>query len=332
MDLCLDDLPSGKVYKELRENADSNSCRCTGAIRSELQHFTSMDKYKDRFVRACCYALTMGNTEELSYKKHCGFLYYWIGDIIRKELTEIEHFTFYNAITLVHGALRKLNFKDACTYVYPTISKDIFSNMRIIYDYSQDYKDIETYIERSVNTCLRTYKKYVEGAAGACTAMNGACAARNTLGKEYCTLFQQVCRNNNNSGSGKIPTPSALLAQLEQKLLEQQQQQQNQLQGAGETSGHKAGAEGPDKPKEAVGKYIQRKKRRSKRACQKSEGSNYNLAVTFILLAPRTMFLVKLVLVHKSQQRQRNLKKMKLFPPVVMVSSLVSLLLVDLPQ
>ncbi|ANQ07953.1 KIR protein [Plasmodium coatneyi] len=134
-----DELPSEEVYRKFKESIGNSNCNSVGGIRSKVQTYHFIKKYSDKISSAYCYAQE-NETDKLSDDDRCGFLYYWLGDIMESE-DRNNRFSFI--IGNMYNLLRQLEPKCNCNNIYRSTSETIFDKSRKIFDYEYNIKALQ---------------------------------------------------------------------------------------------------------------------------------------------------------------------------------------------
>ncbi|ANQ07910.1 KIR-like CYIR protein [Plasmodium coatneyi] len=143
---CKKDLASQKVYCELDEAQDkyeesqvTNLGDVKSALTSTIGQYNSMGTYAEGTVKAYWHAHRGGLGNLFNKDDRCNFLYYWIGDTLFQTMRRPEDFS--TAMNEVYNKLKQLQglqINDKCGVMYPNISKDIFTKMKKVYNYTHD--------------------------------------------------------------------------------------------------------------------------------------------------------------------------------------------------
>ncbi|CAA9990301.1 KIR-like protein [Plasmodium knowlesi strain H] len=179
-DTCLGKLPSEEVYKKFSEAQDYCGSSSTGGdIRTVLGRIlnepSTGSNYADQIIRGACYA---NGTAKESFRngERCNALYYWVGNALSTTPKSVLHFK--DLVDAAYDKFREFNVEKECTDIYPKIDKDIFNNMKLIYDYSTDHAALKQYAQGSRDTespCIDNYYMYLEIVASAYRGMREYC-------------------------------------------------------------------------------------------------------------------------------------------------------------
>ncbi|ANQ07313.1 KIR-like CYIR protein [Plasmodium coatneyi] len=166
------ELPSRKMYKKFEDDTGHTECDATQQIASTWASYPYISPHEDKIKHGLCYVSQMKVKNEL-YLKPCTFLFYWIVDIITNG--EPPNSDFPGVTTQVHKLLQQFNSEWECKNIYQGISKDLFENSKILFDFLQDNRAIQTALSKSNYNCSEGYKDYRQKLEGAYNNMSSTC-------------------------------------------------------------------------------------------------------------------------------------------------------------
>ncbi|GAB69499.1 hypothetical protein PCYB_002480 [Plasmodium cynomolgi strain B] len=167
------------MYRALGNSANNSKCDATIIMDSNWWIYKYFNTYKGDILKAYCYALNMGKSEE-HYHNRCEFLYYWIIDKIKEHLGNDYSL---NATALVSSVLKNLGHGWECTNIYPNISRNLFEYGKKVFDFSVDHETIKGQLEKSSGKCSGEYYKYLKAVK---TAYQGIQSIYNYSKEPYC--------------------------------------------------------------------------------------------------------------------------------------------------
>ncbi|ANQ08280.1 Uncharacterized protein PCOAH_00023470 [Plasmodium coatneyi] len=240
---CLKGLPSRDMYNKLKSEKCDNSDITIFFSRKKpkLESYFSLmtiEDYLDLIVNAYCYS-TIGSSEKTVDAQRCTALYHFIGSLLPNH-SNTNGFSqqmnkIYSELNMNYSP-KNCSLDDGGCF---NDSKIPFPERKTIFDYWQDYSQLQSLIKDSEqSSCGQKYREYLDAADSAYQSINGTCTSTNTgtpptPNDIFCTEFNSKFNTTarSDSGSGSIKKPSELISELEPKLqLQQQQQQQQQPQ------------------------------------------------------------------------------------------------------
>ncbi|CAI7719433.1 Plasmodium vivax Vir protein, putative [Plasmodium vivax] len=152
-----------------------------------LRKHPELEDISEKILKAICYVRSKSKTKGFN-NDICGFLYYWIGDQILKDLTKKQ---FFGEIMLtLFKSLNEGDTHEICDYHYYNIHKDNFNNIKLIFDYSEDYNSYEKQIIGHNPPCNQDYKQYLQTYVDSYITFNNKCNVEG-LNDNYCEAFRK---------------------------------------------------------------------------------------------------------------------------------------------
>ncbi|ANQ10689.1 KIR protein [Plasmodium coatneyi] len=183
--LFVKSLPSYKgFYSEFDCTTETDRSECVEGIKDALNTDTSGGSYFDKVNRAVCYVSAMYKHQKNTYpSKRCGFLYYWIGDMLSKNhaLTKFG-FTLHAICNAINNTYKQHGCEINCA----PIGEDEFKERKIIYDFAHDFSNIKEYLQYYSNNHNTDFNTYIKEVQAATKFMDAKCGG--TEGG-YCNQF-----------------------------------------------------------------------------------------------------------------------------------------------
>ncbi|SCA83710.1 Plasmodium vivax Vir protein, putative [Plasmodium vivax] len=152
-----------------------------------LRKHPELEDISEKILKALCYVRIKSKTKGFN-NDICGFLYYWIGDQILKDLTKKQ---FFGEIMLtLFKSLNEGDTQEICDYHYYNIHKDNFNNIKLIFDYSEHYNSYEKQIIEHNPPCNQDYKQYLQTYVDSYITFNNKCNVEG-LNDNYCEAFRK---------------------------------------------------------------------------------------------------------------------------------------------
>ncbi|SCA60826.1 VIR protein [Plasmodium vivax] len=157
-------LPS-KIYYE---NLDKGYSGCENFnfyfnAKTELREYNGLEKVFEQILKALCYVYIQ-NSRRDSVNDICNFLYYWLGNILLKNLD--PKLLFIEVILKLFTILKNDSNENICKLLYTHNDEDFFKKIKLIFDYTEDYVNYEINLSKHSSFCNEEYhsylKKYVE--------------------------------------------------------------------------------------------------------------------------------------------------------------------------
>ncbi|GAW84497.1 variable surface protein [Plasmodium gonderi] len=159
-DNVLKNLPSKQKYASF-VNGDAN-CESayyykgvTDLIEKQKWH----NDVSDKILKALCYVYNKNKGSNL-ISDDCDYLYFWLGDILDKNLTDRS--SFYTVMGTLNFFLKSSADRSICNYDKYYITYRNFMDTKILFDFSKDYKTLEPYFRTPNKTCNDSFKLYLD--------------------------------------------------------------------------------------------------------------------------------------------------------------------------
>ncbi|ANQ10134.1 Variable surface protein Vir7-like protein [Plasmodium coatneyi] len=202
----LNKLPSYKdFYKKFNEGCSGCVRGSMGTIEGTLEQCHNIGELKDKIINACCCMYQIEDSGSTQYMKKCNFLYYWITDILIKE---VDSSSFTSTLRTVIGALEKFLSEHECQILNPkNINKKSIKEEKIVYDFWHNRNPIQTLIKGSGSDCDKKYGNYLKEIESAYSEIYKICE-KDTSGP-YCIEFNSKCKQYGPTGQLDLKCPSA---------------------------------------------------------------------------------------------------------------------------
>ncbi|ANQ05987.1 KIR protein [Plasmodium coatneyi] len=196
-ELTVDDLnllPSQKKYAEFNTGwRSSYSGFCNSSvdvkpkIKSTLSAYQGHDQYAEQIVNIYCYASTMDSNNP--YGTWCQYFYFWLGHLL---INTLRVDSYVNTMDRIYGDLKGVLNGKKCALMYNNISKDIFPQVKIHFDYEQDYPTLQSQLGTDgKKSCNDEYNQHLDAIKEACKNVTADCTTgtgKNASG-QYCGKF-----------------------------------------------------------------------------------------------------------------------------------------------
>ncbi|SCA81756.1 VIR protein [Plasmodium vivax] len=154
--------------------------------KSELNSNDGLQVVSDKILNALCYVYTKSLREE-SVNDVCNFLYFWLGNIL---LDKMKHrIVFQDVIRNLFNILIN-NKGKICTAPTYHIDVDNFKNIKLLFDYSEDYDSYRNQITDFNLPCNEEYRNYLKSYVDIYKRYQGECQYERTS-YGYCNVFNE---------------------------------------------------------------------------------------------------------------------------------------------
>ncbi|SCA60881.1 Plasmodium vivax Vir protein, putative [Plasmodium vivax] len=134
-----------------------------------------------------CYMYTKKSNNQLK-SEMCKYFYYWLGDMILNNISN-KHFTPGYLISL-YNALNNDGVDIVCKQIYRYIDENNFRNIKLIFDYSEDYVNYKLDLVQPNPPCNESYKGYLDNYVKKYNILHSHCKVEER-NDTYCTEFHK---------------------------------------------------------------------------------------------------------------------------------------------
>ncbi|SBT84389.1 PIR protein [Plasmodium ovale] len=130
----------------------------------------------------------------------CEVLKFWAYDKLIQSLTDSVGDDIYSIRAQFGNLWNTFENKHECIFDILAYDQKNFNNLKVFYDYANDYSDIQRKVENHGFTCTKEYKQYIEKGNEIYNKITKEC--NNPASNIYCTYVQKIM----NHYKGKILT------------------------------------------------------------------------------------------------------------------------------
>ncbi|ANQ05923.1 Uncharacterized protein PCOAH_00002270 [Plasmodium coatneyi] len=190
-----------QYYKKFKDSKGycNYSCFPRVKIRDAIKTYFEEQKYATVVANALCYVSTKIGMEKEPRDPFCNFLYYWLGHLLYKKLTN-STISFSTVIEAIKKELNKIPQNHKCELQFSNLSEaNDFTTLnykQIVYEYFIDRAKIEQNFSRaapkpaSTPSCTKKYKAHLENITKACSTVTSYCKGDGkTKDPSYCNEF-----------------------------------------------------------------------------------------------------------------------------------------------
>ncbi|ANQ06686.1 KIR protein [Plasmodium coatneyi] len=188
-------VPSEFDFYDKFEESDQNSIDTCGQYMEQTKG--TFEKYSidhGKIMKAVNYVCSMyKGRKDPSKSEPYHFLYYWIGQKLSKInrsdfLFNVTTNTICDSICTTYGTY-------GCIDICDTVNRDLFQDMKIIFDYWYDHNSMRTLLENSESVDVDKCQNYIRSVNYATSTVETHCMTQGTS-NEYCTKFFNVNKDD----------------------------------------------------------------------------------------------------------------------------------------
>ncbi|SCA59823.1 VIR protein [Plasmodium vivax] len=186
-DTEFDNLNTNFYYTSLNEAYyDCKDEKFYNAAEEKLKKNYWKEDVSDKILKALCYVYR--KRSEYNYESDiCKYLYFWLGNIL---LDKMRHNTvFFDVIRDLFNILIN-NKGKICTALTYHIDVDNFKNIKLLFDYSEDYDSYRNQITDFNLPCNEEYRNYLKSYVDIYKRYQGECQYERTS-YGYCKVFNE---------------------------------------------------------------------------------------------------------------------------------------------
>ncbi|SBT73495.1 PIR protein [Plasmodium ovale] len=196
-DLCA--LPSFRFYYKLDN----------GGSKDENDGFWNVFEYNlkthkdilsifDELIKGIYYASYIANGNSY-YKLRWNYLYFWMGEKIRGIISDNEKFS--TIIYILNSVRSHFIEKEEYDLFNDNMTLENFHDLKIIYDFFQNYDNIEASIKFS-KSCTEPYKKYVQDSFAVYKRVNATCKVNEE--EKHCKIYNDFVNTYNKKNLSEL--------------------------------------------------------------------------------------------------------------------------------
>ncbi|VVA00145.1 PIR protein [Plasmodium vivax] len=157
----------------------------------KLSSDDGLQKVSEKILKAMCYMYTKKSSNQLD-SEMCKYFYYWLGDVLLKKINN-QNFTSAYLISL-YGALNNDGDEIVCEPIYSYIDKVNFKDIKLIFDYSEDYENYKLDLNKPNPLCNKSYQEYLQTYVNKYKVLHGYCDLEKRS-DTYCKEFHKHFSN-----------------------------------------------------------------------------------------------------------------------------------------
>ncbi|SBT72689.1 Plasmodium vivax Vir protein, putative, partial [Plasmodium ovale] len=196
-DLCA--LPSFRFYYKLDNggNKDEND-GFWKVFEYNLKTHKDILSIFDELIKGIYYASYIASGTSY-YKLRWNYLYFWMGEKIRGIITDNEKFS--TIIYILNSVRSHFIEKEEYDLFNDNMTLENFHDLKTIYDFFQNYDNIEASIELS-KSCTQHYKKYIEDSFAVYKRVNAACEVKEK--EKLCKIYNDFVNTYNKKNLSEL--------------------------------------------------------------------------------------------------------------------------------
>ncbi|GAW84212.1 variable surface protein, partial [Plasmodium gonderi] len=187
-------LPSKQNYA-IFDNANN---KCDGSyiqqnITKLIENYPQLENISNKIRNALCFAYEQNVTEKFN-SSDCDYLYFWLGDIIYKNIKYNLHFT--SVIDVIKFTLQSKEGSNICEFHKYNIDSEYFMKTKQLFDYSKDYDQLQKDITASNGYCSGDYKNILNNYLYIYNTFELECKT-NPKNTKHCKHFKEFFNGKN---------------------------------------------------------------------------------------------------------------------------------------
>ncbi|KMZ88651.1 hypothetical protein PVBG_06013 [Plasmodium vivax Brazil I] len=184
----LEELESKFLYYQKFNKAKSSDCSYDFPykdIKDKIQQYVKDEKISEELVNGIC---SFNNAYKEDFcNTLCDYFYYWIGDKIYNLVNSEEDFA--KTIDTIYTKLNTHVEQAKCKCYSKHETNENFENVKIAYEYYNDYDTLEEHLKTNKKLCDADYNKYLINADKTYNSVFNECV--NDDGPQYCIQLKK---------------------------------------------------------------------------------------------------------------------------------------------
>ncbi|KMZ96453.1 hypothetical protein PVNG_05438 [Plasmodium vivax North Korean] len=163
------------------------------AAKVKLKENHLNEEVSEQILKGLCYVYRKSFVKE-SVKYICNFLYYWLGDILSDKMS--NKVVFLDVIRDLFNILENHKGKICTAPINYHINVENFKNIKLFFDYSEDYNNYIGQLNTHNPPCNEKYKNYLQKYVDTYNKFQRECQDKRTY-YGYCDLFNKYFDKKN---------------------------------------------------------------------------------------------------------------------------------------
>ncbi|ANQ11120.1 KIR protein [Plasmodium coatneyi] len=205
-------LPSMGIYSKFLSAKFNESHDDVNKIESALETYEDKIEEYEKIGQACGLAFKMEKKDSGPlYSERCNFLFFWIGDYVRRKMKiKTDYTTFNNIMSAACTALQS-NLTDVsdCDVACKGINWNNFQQRKEAYEYIYDHSYIKGELNKYESKCSKDCSEYVQKLVENYNEVHTICECHATSGT-YCEKFEQEYTKNQGNGLSDLKCTNVL--------------------------------------------------------------------------------------------------------------------------
>ncbi|ANQ11084.1 KIR protein [Plasmodium coatneyi] len=182
-------------YSNFKNNAENQGdggtegAQLTSELRTACSNCTKITGDAKGIENAYLYACQQNGQSDYG-DSPCRLFYYWFG---HKYWSHLKGNALSTVLDKIYTTLKGSCTKGECTFKYDITDQTIFDHMKIIFEYYNDYNQVQSELSRSGITCAKKWSDYWTKLSTACEKMKEKCKeGSDDREKQYCKDFDST--------------------------------------------------------------------------------------------------------------------------------------------
>ncbi|KMZ95154.1 hypothetical protein PVMG_06092 [Plasmodium vivax Mauritania I] len=155
------------------------------AAKKKLTEYSWNEDVSDKILKALCYVYKKSFNNNFE-RDICKYLYFWLGNILIENMS--HNTVFFDVIRDLFSTLKKNNIEKICELPHPYMDVNHFKNIKLFFDYSEDYYSYKHQLKGNNHSCNNKYKNYLYKYVNSYKEVKVECA-ENKNPNSYCNEF-----------------------------------------------------------------------------------------------------------------------------------------------
>ncbi|CAI7721811.1 PIR protein [Plasmodium vivax] len=188
-------LRTNYYYTSLNEeNDDCQDEAFYNAAKKKLENYQWLQDISKQILKGLCYVYRKRLKRNFE-SDICKFLYFWLGNILLEKMS--HNIVFFDVISNLFDILKHDNFGKICKLPHYYMDVNHFKNIKLFFDYSEDYYSYKHQLTGLNHSCNEEYKTYLDKYVKSYNEVKVECADNQNL-NSYCKEFNDYFNDKDN--------------------------------------------------------------------------------------------------------------------------------------
>ncbi|CAI7724089.1 PIR protein [Plasmodium vivax] len=155
--------------------------------KTKIGRNDGLQDVSDKILKGLCYVYKKSLLDNFE-SDICKFLYFWLGNILLNKMR--YNFVFVDVILYLFNTLQNNKIGKICELPHHYMDVNNFKNIKLFFDYSEDYTSYKQQFTGHKHSCNREYKSYLDTYVNSYKSVRDECK-KNSNRNSYCEEFNQ---------------------------------------------------------------------------------------------------------------------------------------------